>query len=87
MIKYIEKNPTADEYNNLTNNVGWGKRDNKIIEEALKNTLYSYCAYDNNELINQINDEKKIILLDQMNNTNYINFNSADNVFSIILFI
>ena len=36
MINYIEKIPTADEYNNLTNSVGWGKRDNLIVEEAFK---------------------------------------------------
>ena len=51
MIKYVEKIPTADEYNNLTNSVGWGKRENFIVEEALKNTLYSFCAYDNDFLI------------------------------------
>ena len=51
MINYIEKTPTTDEYNYLTNSVGWGIRDNKIVEEALKNTLYSYCAYDGNKLI------------------------------------
>ena len=36
MIEYIEKKPTADEFNNLTDSVGWGRRDNLIIEEALK---------------------------------------------------
>lgn len=51
MIKYIEKTPIPEEYNNLTNSVGWGKRDNLIVEEALKNTLYSFCAYDNNKLV------------------------------------
>ena len=51
MLKYIEKIPTPDEYNQLTNSVSWGKRDNLIVEEALKNTIYSYCAYDNNKLI------------------------------------
>jgi len=51
MLKYIEKIPTPDEYNQLTNAVGWGERDNLIVEEALKNTIYSYCAYDNNKLI------------------------------------
>ena len=30
-IKYIEKIPTADEYNYLTEAVGWGRRDNKRI--------------------------------------------------------
>lgn len=51
MIKFIEKIPTADEFNDLTDSVGWGKRDKYIIEEALKNTLYSLCAYDNDKLI------------------------------------
>lgn len=46
MIKYIEYTPTADEFNYLTNSVGWGVRDNYIVEEALKNTLYSLCVFD-----------------------------------------
>lgn len=51
MIKYIENFPSADEYNYLTNSVGWGIRENNIVEEALKNTLYSLCVYDDNKLI------------------------------------
>lgn len=51
MIKYIEQTPSADEFNNLTNSVGWGIREKKIIKEALKNTLYSLCVYDDNKLI------------------------------------
>jgi len=51
MIKYIEQTPSADEFNNLTNSVGWGIREKNIIEEALKNTLYSLCIYDNDRLI------------------------------------
>ena len=51
MIELIEKTPTVDEYNNLTNSVGWGKRENNIVEEALKNTLYSLCVYDNDKLV------------------------------------
>ena len=38
-INYIEKTPTAMEFNTLTESVGWGTRKNNIIEEALKNTL------------------------------------------------
>lgn len=49
--KYIEKFPTVDEFNMLTEAVGWGKRDNKIVEEAFSNTLYSLCAYDGDKLI------------------------------------
>ena len=51
MIKYIEQTPSADEFNYLTNSVGWGIREINIIEEALKNTLYSLCVYDNDKLI------------------------------------
>ena len=51
MVELIEKIPTSDEYNNLTDSVGWGKRENKIVEEAFKNTIYSLCAYDDQELI------------------------------------
>lgn len=50
-IKYINRTPTPDEFNYLTEAVGWGRRDNKIVEEALKNTLYSLCVYDGDKLI------------------------------------
>lgn len=51
MIKHIEKTPSADEFNYLTDSVGWGKRENSIVEIALKNTLYSLCVYDDEKLI------------------------------------
>ena len=50
-IKYIEKIPTAMEFNMLTESVGWGTRNNNIVEEALNNTLYSLCVYDVDKLI------------------------------------
>lgn len=50
-IKYINKTPTADEFNQLTEAVGWGIRENIIVEEALRYTLYSICVYDENRLI------------------------------------
>ena len=50
-IEYIEKTPIATEFNMLTKLVGWGTRENNIVEEALKNTLYSLCVYDVNKLI------------------------------------
>lgn len=50
-IIYKEHTPTPEEFNNLTEAVDWGTRENKIIEEALKNTLYSLCVYDENKLI------------------------------------
>ncbi len=51
MIKYIEQTPSAEDFNYLTNSVGWGTRKNSIVEEALKNTLYSLCVYNDNKLI------------------------------------
>ena len=50
-IKYIERFPTPEEYNMLTDSVGWGTREEHIIKEALKNTLYSLCVYDDDKLI------------------------------------
>ena len=50
-IEYIEKTPTATEFNMLTKLVGWETRENNIVEEALKNTLYSLCVYDVDKLI------------------------------------
>lgn len=51
MIQYLEITPTADEFNILTDSVGWGCDDRKIVEKALKNTVYSICAYDDNRII------------------------------------
>ena len=50
-INYIEKIPTPDDFNMLTESVGWGKRESNIVEEALRNTLYSLCVYDEDKLI------------------------------------
>lgn len=50
-IKYISRNPEAKEYNELTDCVGWGMRDEKVIQQALENTLYSLCVYDDDKLI------------------------------------
>ena len=50
-IKYIERIPTPDEYNELTEAVGWGKREITIVKEALNNTLFSLCVYDDDKLI------------------------------------
>lgn len=51
MIRYIEHVPSANEFNYLTDSVGWGTRKNNILDEALKNTLYSLCVYDDEKLI------------------------------------
>lgn len=51
MIKIIEHIPTAEEYNKVSLNVGWGVRPDEIVTLALQNTLISVCAYDDGELV------------------------------------
>lgn len=51
MIKIIENKITANDFNYLTEKVGWGIRDINIVEEALKNTLYSVTIYDDDKII------------------------------------
>lgn len=51
MIEYKEKVPRSIEYNYVTNAVGWGTREDNIVEIALNNSLYSICAYENNNII------------------------------------
>ena len=43
--------PTPDEYNHIADSVGWGSSENKIVEIALNNSLYSICAYDGDKMI------------------------------------
>ena len=50
-IRYIEKFPTCEEYNMLSEAVGWGSKEESILEEAFKNTLYSLCVYDEDKFI------------------------------------
>ena len=50
-IQYKEKIPTPEEYNYIADSVGWGSSENKIVEIALNNSLYSICAYDGNKMI------------------------------------
>lgn len=51
MIDFIEKKPSAREYNDLTEAVGWGREPEDITEEMFENTLYSVCAYDGESMI------------------------------------
>ena len=50
-IKYIEKIPNIDEFNTLSDAVGWGRTGEEIFKEAMKHTLFSLCVYDDNKLI------------------------------------
>lgn len=51
MIRYEEKIPTEEEFNYLTNAVGWGIREEGIVKEGLNNSIYSICVYDDKEII------------------------------------
>lgn len=51
MIYYTEKAPSADEYNLLTNAVGWGVSEVDTVETALANSLYCVCAYDGEKIV------------------------------------
>lgn len=50
-ILYTDKKPVIKDLNRVFDCVGWGKRDEKIMEEALENTLYSISAYDVDRLV------------------------------------
>lgn len=50
-LKFVKRFPTPAEYNMLTEAVGWGTREESIVEEALRHTLYSLCVYDGERLI------------------------------------
>ena len=51
MVKIDENRISADDFNYLTDKVGWGIRDFHIVEEALNNTLYSISVYDDNKIV------------------------------------
>lgn len=51
MIQYIEAAPTIDAFNALTDSVGWGRTDSKIVAKALEHTVYSICAYDGDRMV------------------------------------
>ena len=51
MITYKEFTPSAQQFNMLTDSVGWGTRDEAVVEKALANSLYCIGAFDDNKLI------------------------------------
>ena len=51
MIKIVENKISVDDFNYLTDKVGWGTRDANVVEEALNNTLFSVSIYDDNKII------------------------------------
>lgn len=51
MLQYVKAIPTPDEFNELYDSVGWGRNNKTIVEKALKNTVYSICVYDDDNLV------------------------------------
>ncbi len=50
-IRLDENKISVENFNYLTDKVDWGTRDNRIVEEALNNTLYSVSVYDDDKII------------------------------------
>lgn len=50
-IIYTDKNPNVKDLNEVFDSVGWGKREETVLKEALENTLYSISAYDVDKLV------------------------------------
>lgn len=51
MIRVEENKISIVDFNYLTEKVGWGTRDARVVEEALNNTLYSVSIFDDNKII------------------------------------
>ena len=51
MINYKEFTPSPQQFNMLTDSVGWGTRDESVVERALANSLYCLGAFDGDKLI------------------------------------
>ncbi len=51
MITIEENKISVADFNRLTDKVGWETRDEKVVEEALNNTLYSVSIYDDNKVV------------------------------------
>ena len=51
MLQYIEKNPTPQHFNYISQNTGNSIRKEDIITEAFANTLYSISVYEGDKII------------------------------------
>ena len=50
-VEILEKVPSAEEYNEIRESVGWGIYELNVNRNALPKSLYSVCAYLNSKLI------------------------------------
>ena len=51
MITYKEFTPTPQQFNQLTDSVGWGTRDDAVVKKALTKSLFCIGAFDDDKLI------------------------------------
>ena len=51
MITYKEFTPTPQQFNQLTDSVGWGTRDEAVVEKALAKSLYCVGAFNDDKLV------------------------------------
>ena len=51
MISIKENINSIEEFNYLYDAVGWGSYDEKVLEKALANTMYSVSVYDDDKII------------------------------------
>jgi ribosomal protein S18 acetylase RimI-like enzyme len=47
----VEKLPSAEEYNQLRQSVGWHTYETDVIVESMPNSLYGVCAFVNTEIV------------------------------------
>jgi GNAT superfamily N-acetyltransferase len=50
-VEILEKIPSAEEYNEIRESVGWGIYELNVNKNALPKSLYFICAYLNSKLI------------------------------------
>lgn len=50
-VFYRENLPSADEYNLLRINAGWGAMPVAVVEKSFKNTLFGIAVYRENKII------------------------------------
>lgn len=51
MTTFREYTPSPAIFNSLTDSVGWGTRDEGVVQTALENSLYCVCAFDGEEIV------------------------------------
>lgn len=50
-IQFIDKSPTAEEYNHIREQVGWPGYRLSDIKKGLNSSLYCVCAYEDNKIV------------------------------------